>query len=336
VVNTLSIRLMDFFFDESGDFSIPSSGEHKCGVVCGLVVPETIRTSLFKEFRAFVDTLGSEEKDRGESKGTLLHDENRIGFCRILNRYRGQVLVTPTTLDLSISSTKMTSNINEQMKIRLFEEAKKCVYDTMRDQLEELSRQWGNLSINDSLRLIALTSCFWEAIEHSVIFLSEKTYYMCWNNLDFIVDAFRTDRLSRDERVFQIMALMWLTAWSKRRPLITIDEIHTSDHPFVRNYCLDKDRFDIGKMLRGNINFFSSAESLGLQMTDICSNIVYQAVHDLNNYDGRLPIFKLLMRNCPFGPARGGPGLIRIDESNERLPAEKYRLLKQVMDVSNL
>jgi hypothetical protein len=326
---------MHFFFDESGDFSIPATGEHKCAVVCGLVVPEKVEASLWNEFGAFASRLASQEKDRGEPKGKLLTDDSRKVFCRLLDNYRGQVLVTPTTLDLSVGSRKKARRICEEMKARLFEEAKKCVYDTMQEQIEELGRQWGNLSVNDGLRLVALTSCFWEAIEHSVLFLSEKTYYPCWNALDFIVDAVRTAPLSRDKRVFEIMALMWLTAWTKRRPLTTIAEIHTSDHPFEKNYSIDGSRFDLGKMLRGNITFGSSAESLGLQIADICANIVYQAVHDLNNYDGRLPIFGLLMRNCPYGPARGGPGLVHIHESKKRIAAEKYRLLKQVMDRRN-
>jgi len=326
---------MQFYFDESGDFSIPKNGEHKCGVVCGLVIPETVETPLFEEFGAFAAGLSNQEKSHGEPKGMLLGDVSRRDFCRLLNSYYARVFVTPTTLDLSIGSTKKASNVSKQMKRGLFENAKKCVYTTMREQIEELGRQWGNLSNNDCLRLVSLTSCFWEAIEHSVLFLSENAYHRCWNTLEFVVDAVRTAPLSRDEIVFQKMVLMWLTAWTKRRPLITIEEIHTVDHPFVRNYCLDKGRFDLGKMIRGNISFRSSVNSLGLQMADICANIVYQAVHDLHNYNERLPIFKLLMRNCPYGPARGGPGLIHIHESEKRLPAEKYRLLKQVMDARN-
>jgi hypothetical protein len=220
------------------------------------------------------------------------------------------------------------------MKDSMFEKAKKCVYDTMRKEVEELGRQWGNLSIAQGLKLIALTSCFWEAIEHSVIFLSEKKYYPCWDSLAFVVDAVSTRPLSRDERVFNNMVLMWLTAWTKRRPLKTVLEVHTDEHPFVNKYCIDEQRFDLGELLRGNIRFCSSADSFGLQIADICANIVYRALHDLNNYNGRLPILGRLMRNCPYGPARGGPGLIHIDKSKNRIPAEKYRLLKQVMDAA--
>jgi len=324
---------MLFFFDESGDFSLPNAGEHKCAVVCGLTIPETIGESLRKDFEVFVDCLSEAEKTNGEPKGRLLTDRNRRRFCEMLSSYRG-VLVAPTTLDLSVSSREKATNICDEMKTKLFESAKKCVYDTMRFQIKELGRQWGNLSINEGLRLIALTSCFWEAIEHSVIFHSGREYYECWDRLHFVVDAVKVQRLSRDEQVFRWMVLMWLTAWTKRRPLILIDEIHRDEHPFVRKYET-QEGFDLGKMLKGNIEHSISSTCWGLQMADVCANIVYQAVHDLNNYNGRVPIFRLLMRNCPYGPARGGPGLIHIHESKRRIAAEKYRLLKQVMDGRN-
>jgi hypothetical protein len=325
---------MRFFFDESGDFAIPQSDEHKCGIVCGLVVPETVEDATKDTFKQFVDNLRPEEKSGDEPKGNLLTDESLIRFCDLLKEFRGEILVTPTTLDLSIGSRQMAVSACDSMKTSLFERAKNCVYDTMREEVEELGRQWGNLSTNEALRLVALTSCFWEAIQHSVVLLSEEKYYSCWDPLDFIVDAVTIRRQSRNEVVFERMVLMWLTAWSKRRPLATIAEVHTDGHPFVRMYCPNENRVDLGKILRGNIRFCNSSDSFGLQIADICSNIVYRAVHDLNNWNNRLPIFRLLMRNCPYGRAGGGPGLISLHESNGRIPAEKYRLLKQVMDAA--
>jgi hypothetical protein len=322
---------MLFFFDESGDFSLPNADEHKCAVICGVVIPETVADKLQQNFEVFVSSLSKAEKVNGEPKGMLLTDKNRARFCEILSGYN-KVLVTPTTLDLSISSRKKTPDICDEMKANLFESAKKCTHNTMRSQIEEMGRQWGNLSINEGLRLVALTSCFWEAIEHSVIFHSGKDYHECWNNLHFVIDAVKTAKLSREEKVFTWMVLMWLTAWTKHRPLILIEEIHTPDHPFVKKYNAKKG-FRLGKMLKGNIRYCNSKESWGLQIADICANIVYQAVHDLKNYNNRLPIFRMLMKNCPYGPERGGPGLICVGEltTNRKKPSPQYRLLYQVM-----
>lgn len=320
---------MQFFFDESGDFAIPTTDEHKSSVVSGLVIPEIVEESLLKEFKNFVSKLSDEEKYMGEPKGTLLTDDSRKLFCKLLNKYN-DVLVTPAVLDLNIESEK-GRNICIHMKDSLFESAKKCIHNTMKDEIEMLGRQWGNLNVNEGLRLVSLTYCFWEAVKHSVIFHSGENFYSCWDTLDFVVDEVRTKRLSRDEVVFDKMVLMWLTAWSKRDPLITIQEIHTEDHPFEKNYGMGDKGVDLGRIFRGNISFKNSISSVGLQMVDICTSIIYQAVHDLNNYNGRLSIFRLLMMNCPYGPARGGPGFICLDESKPIKPAEKYRLLYQAM-----
>jgi hypothetical protein len=320
---------MLFFFDESGDFGLPKADEDKCAVICGVVIPETIADHVRNDFGEFVSSLSDAEKYNGEPKGYLLTDENRMRFCEILSSHR-EVLVTPTVLDLSISSQKKMRNIPDQMKANLFESAKKCIYDTMRLQIEELGRRWGNLSINEGLRLVGLASCFWEAIEDSIVFHSDEKYYDCWNSLCFTVDAVKTADLSRDKIVFELMVLMWLTAWSKKRPLTYIEGVHTANHPFVKRYDT-KEGVDLKKILKDNIRYYNSRESWGLQIADICANILYQAVHDLHNYNDRLPIFRMLMKNCQYRKNRVGPGLIYVGELDMKKPAPKYRLLFQVM-----
>lgn len=131
---------MLFFFDESGDFGLPKASEHKCAVICGVVIPEIFAEGLRQEFEAFISGLSDAEISNGEPKGTLLTDKSRIRFCEMLSSH-SEVLVTPTTFDLSISSQKKTQHISEEMKAHLFEGANKCIYDTMRSQIEELGRQ---------------------------------------------------------------------------------------------------------------------------------------------------------------------------------------------------
>ena len=209
---------MNFFFDESGDFTISEAGDHKCGVVCGLVVPEIIKEDLRKDFEAFVSVLVDEEKDRGEPKGYLLTDESRKHFCGLLNDHE-KVFVVPITLDLSKDNNASLGRMGAKMKKKLYESAKKCVYETLKDQIEMLGRQWSNLSDSQGFRLVALTRCFWEAIQHTVLFHCAKEYNRCWDSLEFVVDETQTQPLSREKLVFETMVLMWLTAWSKRRPL---------------------------------------------------------------------------------------------------------------------
>ncbi len=322
--------MVDFYFDESGDFQAPKGGVHRCGVVCGVAVPETSADALMSDFTGFVDGLSRAEKKNGEPRGYLLTDLSRERFCDMLSGHT-DVLVTPTTLDLTWHAAEQDGPITEHMKAILYEKAELCVHDTMREQMKELGRQWGNLSKNQALRLVALTRCFHQAITHSIVYHCQPSLHRCWEALQFTVDATHKSPLSREARVFEIMVLMWLCAWSKEDPMVTIEEIHTSDHPFVRHYCTTPGGgIDLGKMLKGNIMSRNSAEIWGLQVADICANIIYQAVHDLNDYRGRLPVFGRLMKNCPYGPRLGSPDLITVT-GRARGPAPKFSLLCRVM-----
>jgi len=319
---------MQFYFDESGDFAHLNNDEHKCCIVCGVVIPENIKSILFDKFKLFVKDLSSKEKKNTEPKGTLLSDENSKTFCKILNEHT-EVLVIPSVLDLSIS--KNLHGIGKRLKGSLIEHAKKCLHKTMQNEVVELARRWGNMSDSESIKLCTLTHCFLEALRHSIIFHSAETFYPCWDNLNFIVDRTRTKPKSRDELIFKDMCLMWLAAWSKNKPFFEIQEIHTEEHPFEKKYRMSEKGIDLGKIFRGNITFNNSSKSYGLQIADICANILYKAFHDLNNYKDQLPIYRLLMKNCPYSKKISGIGLIRIDNKGGRQLAKKYLLLHQVM-----
>ncbi len=319
---------MKFYFDESGDFAHLKDNEHKCCVVCGVVIPENIETTLFDEFKQFVRELPSKEKKNTEPKGHLLSDESLVRFCEILNEYK-DLLVIPSVLDLSMS--KDIHGIGEDMKGQFIEHAQKCIHKTMQDQVTELAKRWGNMSDNEGMKLCTLTYCFLEALRHSIIFHCAETFYPCWDSLSFTVDQTRTKSETRDELVFKDMSLKWLTGWSKHNPFITREGIHTEEHPFVKKYKMSEKGFDLGKIFRGNITFGDSNGSCGLQIADICANILYQSFHDLNNYKNRLPIYRLLMKNCRYSKVISGIGLIVISKEHGRQLAEKYLLLQQVM-----
>lgn len=322
--------LVQFCFDESGDFNPPPADTHGCSIVCGVTFPETSRDACFTAYQKFLQDLPRSEQRGGEPKGCLLSDDSRNRFCDIINAFPS-VLVTPVTLDLSWHRREQAGSLAASMKEAVLEKARSCVYQTMRDEMGELARQWGNLSESQCLRLLALGKCFQEAIQHSIIFHSSREFNSCWSKMDFIVDAAQKSPASREAKVFGNMVLMWLAKWSSDDPIVTIDEIHTEDHPFVQGFCVG-DGVDLGKMIREHVTFEDSAASCGLQIADICSNIVYDAVHDLDGCRNRLPIFQRLMKNCPYGPDRGGPCLITVTGPVRR-DVEKYSRLYREMNL---
>jgi hypothetical protein len=69
----------------------------------------------------------------------------------------------------------------------------------------------------------------------------------------------------------------WVTGWSQEDPLTMIEEIHTADHPFVQNWER-LEGIDVGKMLRNNVHYVSSASSKGIQIADMLASLVRRAV----------------------------------------------------------
>lgn len=319
---------MYFFFDESGDFQLPPSADvHKAAVVTSVAISGKRYPSLHRDFAGFVRTLGASELKNGEPKGRLLTRRSLIRFCQLLSAERG-VSVTPVTLDLShivgTSAAAMASHMKASIETRL----PSFLYDSMREEMRLLSKQTGNLSDVAMRRLYSWANCFREAIQHAQ-FLTGDGHEASWNEPRFVIDAVQVQQDSRERLVFEKMVLAWLAGWSATWPLIQISEFHTETHPFNQLYGLPNG-FDIGKLIRGNIEWKESAEEWALQVADIAASIVYRAVHDLNNHNDTVGIFRQLMRSSIYGPARG-PGLFSPLQEEKHLPAPKYALLSTVM-----
>lgn len=310
---------MKFFFDESGDFKIPYKNKHKVGVVSGVVISESIEEELYKKFNNFISELDSSEFENREPKGSLLTNKSRVKFCELLNNFEG-ILLTPVTLDLSSLFNVGYTNFNKHMAEMLNFNAQIMKYETMKNELLLLSRQAGNLSSVQAIRIYSIANCFREAIHHALIFLSEGDYEVCWNALKYIIDQYQVSKNSREEQIFSKLILAWLAGWSRGHPFLQIKEIHTQDHIIMKKYHFG-DAFNIGALLKDKIYWEASSNVKGLQIADIAANIVYRASTELNDKNDSLSIFSSLMRSSPYGYVRG-PGIFTpislVDISKEK------------------
>ncbi len=294
----------------------------------GVAVSDLIYDELRNEFKNFVARLTPPECLQGEPKGSLLSYEHRVEFCNILARYDG-VSLTPVTLDLSSLSRQGEVVITERMYEMLCEWAGKMLYPGGRDGLLLIARQYRNLSVNQALRIYSLANCIREALEHAIIFFSNRGHEKSWDNVVFEVDRVQVRPNSREEKVFSLMVLGWLTGWSRTRPIILIKEIHTRDHPFVKNYDRPEG-IDFGKLVRGRIRWVDSRDSWGVQIADIAATIVSQAAYALDDRGGLVSLYGALMRSSYYGPWRG-PGLFTPLADVPSLVSGKYMLLSEVM-----
>jgi hypothetical protein len=320
---------MYFYFDESGDFAIPnSSATHRAAVVMGVAVSDLIHDELREQFHRFVASLDTSECLNGEPKGSRLSYAHLMDFCEMLSQYDG-VSLTPVTLDLSSLSRRGERQMTEGMYQALSASAEAMLYPEGRDSMLLIARQYRNLSINQALRIYSLANCIREALDHAIIFLGSRGHERAWEDVRFEIDRVQVRPNSREEKVFSLMVLAWLTGWSRSRPFTLVREIHTPDHPFVRKYDLPEG-IDIGKLVRGHIHWVDSSESWGVQMADIGATIVYQAAHATDDRNGLISLYASLMRKSPYGPRRG-PGLFTPLSEVSEITGAKYMLLSEAM-----
>lgn len=320
---------MRFFFDESGDFTVPSNTfEHRASVVVGVSVSELVEEGLQESYAAFVEGLADEKKHNGEPKGRLFDPKDCHRFCRMLAE-NADAYVTPVTLDLTCFLNNEHEALPKKMKEILQQQSLECIHETMRDETALLGRQLGNLSSEQALRIAALAYCFQETVRDAVMFLSCRGHEGAWEKLSFEIDAAQRRPGSREHAVFSIMLLSWLTAWSRSHPLPLVKEIHTSDHPFVRLYEREEG-IDLGKIVRGNLHWVDSSTSWGIQIADISASIVHRAVHDLEDEEGWGSVLGHLMRSSVRGP-RTCLGLFSLSGMLPSEVANKYRGLCNVI-----
>jgi hypothetical protein len=177
------------------------------------------------------------------------------------------------------------------------------LYDTARQEMRLLSRQAANLSSEQFLRLYSWTFCLYQALYHSILFLSRGEFAQSWNAVEISIDPVQTRPRAREKRVFELMMFAWLMGWSKRRPFDTIEGVHDDMHPFVKNYCIGSG-IDLGKLMRGRVRWPDSKQAPGLQLADLCAAAVYEAASDPTDPE-KVALFGSIMRASRYGSAIG-------------------------------
>ncbi len=320
---------MRFFIDEAGDFAIPTSArDHKVAVGMGMAVSDTTWPELASCFLSFKADLADSEIERGEPKWYRLNPTHRAQFCELVGHTDG-ISLTPVTLDLSHLALVPPKELVEPIYARMDWNAARMVYKTARSQIELLAKQVRNLSVPQVMRIYSWANCLREALYHSILFLSVGPHRDSWNSVSIEIDPVQPKVGSREQRVFSFMVLAWLVAWSHDRPFATIEGVHTSEHPFVRNYVTEEG-VSFGKLVRPNVSWPKSSESDGLQIADLAAAVVYSAASERHDNNGALSYYARLMKGSFYGPVRG-PGLFSpVDNVPSEVP-DKYRVLTDVM-----
>jgi hypothetical protein len=320
---------MKFFFDESGDFRVPDDQQqHAVGIVVGVVVPETQEAPLWKRFREFIARLPLSAFKNDEPKGHLLDEEARRAFAVLVSELEG-ILICPTMLDLT-SMAGHALELRDKVIKKLETTAALCEHESMQGEVSLLGRQFGNLSPEVAFRLGSWAQCIKRCIDDSVFSHSCPQFHDCWAKMTFEMDPVQPNAGSREQQVFTKMLPGWVTAWCKKQPIVLIEEVHTENHPFVREWETEGG-IDLGKMFRGNLQFRSSNESLGLQIADMAASVARKAVLGIvSAYD--LMSYGVMMSKSPRS-ATHAHGIFSFSEFDEAEIARRFLGLVDAVSV---
>jgi hypothetical protein len=269
---------MRFFFDESGGFETRPRG-HRAGIVVAAVLPESALDEVFGRVTSFITTLSKIERHKGEPKGARLTDANRLAFCELAAECEDLMLAV-TMLDITPLAKMDTTTLRTSIIQQLNSLAGQCRYETMRNEVILLAKQVGNLSIPQTLRLTATARCVMRALNHAVVRFAADCYRPCWNTMSFELDSVQTRPGNREQQVFELLLPAWITAWSIKYPITTVEELHTPDHPFIERYG-HPDGINLGEILKGNVHWRDSSANPGIQIADMAAAVVSRAAHGM-------------------------------------------------------
>ncbi len=304
---------MNFYFDESGDFRLDDDSVQRVGIITGITIPESAEGEVFAKFDQFVETLARSAFKKGEPKGNLLTYDERSRFAQMIAGNK-KIVVTPAILDIG-SINREKKDVRGDMVRRMRELAEQCIHATMKGEAHLLANQFKNLSDTQSLRLGSVAYCIKRAFEQTIILLSGEEYFDCWDQMRFEIDPVQLRRGSREEQVFKWTMLGWLQGWSQKSPTMLITEIHTEDHPLIKNYTRDNGKLDLTKIYRDNLHYPQSSESKGLQIADMAASIIHHAVCGIATLDN-LMNYGLLLKNNLWAPKYAHGLFCLTDQSN--------------------
>jgi len=323
-----------FFFDDSGDFSLPEGHSHKVSLWSGVAIPETILSEIESGYKAWEVTLSDNEKVGTEVKGSRLSMESRRQFFKMLSAKAG-LLFHPTIIDLEAQKRLFGSKeITEIAKNIGLQRSASVPHKSIKEETRLQAKQIGNLSEQQFLKVISLGHSIFQTVRFAIMFRSKGENRSCWNKVELWIDR-SSKTNSREEQVLRKNIGWYIFNSIKSHPFILVKEIHDEAHPFVKQFST-KRGIDGKKLFRDSIEFADSKQHIGFSIADIFANTLYLVLNDLNNTKGHLKFYKDIMAFSELTP---GPnlGILLIDpeDSVSREVEQKYSILMRILESSS-
>lgn len=268
---------MNIYIDESGSF-VSTSSEGSWSAVAAFAVPEASRKGLelaVSELKAIPNRTSKNEKKINELK-----ESEYVFFLEKLARLNGALFCIATDAGLNTPTSILTHQKSQVAKV--LEHIDKMRFEGGRRGLALLAAQIEKLSPQLYVQLFCQVELMYEVVSRAI------TYYVQHNPGTLTEFRWRIDqkdiRRTAFEDAFEKLSPALLQTMSLSKPLLMVKEFDYSrmkQYEFAPGkaptYLKDdygielsaNEPLNLQKLMRGNIKFMDSQESVGIQAVDL-------------------------------------------------------------------
>lgn len=302
---------MFIYIDESGNFSNPNSNEEATSCVGALVIPDTQRRTIFKQFKRIKNKWGIKSD---EIKGSKLNEEQSSQIISMLLQYdalffpviheSGGVSDEEVTLhkfDMAKSLVKnITSKHNETLVANVYR---------LKERVESLSNQL-------FAQLVSQITLF-ENIQRTAILYYSQVHPLSLEKFHWNIDA-KGKSITEYEKAFKTIIMPVLQSIFIEKPLIFLKEgnysyfkrfynsynglpeylsEHFPDIPDDRPYINPR------QILTEDFNIVDSKSCPGVQLADMLVSVMRRPLRGNLQFKGWKDIGKLMITTFPANRA---------------------------------
>ncbi len=302
---------MKTFIDESGEFGWKHSGK---SVFCAVSVPDQTLPAVFQHFRSWKHKFIGLKKQR-EIKGHELTTKQLSSFVELVVMPDENFRLTYVAVDTKLTCADVVDKIRDQWAevLAVCANREKVAGNKSGGLFHEEMSHWvRGRSREQFLWLMALYASVFEALQNTIFRFSDCSFDNDFEEWDIAIDRSYIKR----ERHMHFW-IEWL-----RHQLGTYARNHgpfkmpsawlERGHPVTRNLHAGTNILDGSELFGKRTYFADSQSSEGIQLSDICANILFRAFKN-----GAISYEPLRLLHARINDGAGGPvRLIHMSEDH--------------------
>jgi Protein of unknown function (DUF3800) len=269
---------VNIYIDESGSF-VNASARGSWNVVVALAIPETSRRSIEQALRSL--KLSTSMPGTREMKLNEIEENRYLSFLAELSRTHALLFATAT--DAGINSPERLTRHQHIQVAKIREHIPRMRYETGKQGIELLASQLETISPQLYAQLVCQVDLLHDVVSRSINYFAQR-FPATLAEFRWRIDQKNTSKTTYEE-AFEKIAPLLLQTRSIREPSARVhgfDYRHMTAYEFPNNKPPDylemeyglhvEHALNIGKLIRGNLKFEDSRQSLGIQVADLLAS----------------------------------------------------------------